>query len=54
VLNVPETHLSLALQWINVSYATYSNRKRSRHGHLFQGRFKAILIGDDETQRAYS
>jgi len=37
----------LAMQWINVSYATYFNRKRSRHGHLFQKRFKAILIDAD-------
>jgi len=36
------------MQWINVSYATYFNRKRDRHGHLFQGRFKAILIDADE------
>jgi putative transposase len=38
----------MAMQWINVSYATYFNRKRDRHGHLFQGRFKAILIDADE------
>ncbi len=36
------------MQWINVSYATYFNRKRGRHGHLCQGRFKAILIDADE------
>ena len=36
------------MQWVNVSYATYFNRKRGRHGHLFQGRFKAILIDADE------
>jgi putative transposase len=36
------------MQWVNVSYATYFNRKRGRRGHLFQGRFKAILIDADE------
>jgi len=35
------------MQWINVSYATYFNRRRQRNGHLFQGRFKAILIDAD-------
>jgi hypothetical protein len=35
------------MQWLNVSYATYFNRKQDRNGHLFQGRFKAILIEAD-------
>jgi len=43
----PEPNLSMAVQWINVSYATYFNRKRGRTGHLFQGRFKAILVDAD-------
>ncbi|MBW2631246.1 MAG: hypothetical protein JRC90_05705, partial [Deltaproteobacteria bacterium] len=30
------------------SYATYFNRKTGRKGHLFQGRFKSILIDADE------
>ena len=48
LVETPEANLSVAMQWINVSYATYFNRKRDRHGHLFQGRFKAILIDADE------
>ena len=48
LVETPEANLSLSMQWINVSYATYFNRKRKRHGHLFQGRFKAILIDADE------
>lgn len=48
LVETPEANLSLAMQWINVSYATYFNRKRGRYGHLFQGRFKAILIDADE------
>lgn len=47
LVETPEANLSLAMQWINVSYATYFNRKRGRKGHLFQGRFKAILIDAD-------
>lgn len=47
LVQTPEANLSLVMQWINVSYATYFNRKRRRHGHLFQGRFKAILIDAD-------
>jgi putative transposase len=48
LLETAQPNLSMAMQWINVSYATYFNRKRGRHGHLFQGRFKAILIDADE------
>jgi REP element-mobilizing transposase RayT len=48
LIQTPDSNLSMAMQWINVSYATYFNRKRDRHGHLFQGRFKAILIDADE------
>lgn len=48
LVETPEPNLSVAIQWINVSYATYFNRKHGRHGHLFQGRFKAILIDADE------
>ncbi len=48
LVETPEANLSLTMQWINVSYAAYFNRKRDRRGHLFQGRFKAILIDADE------
>jgi REP element-mobilizing transposase RayT len=48
LVETPEANLSKAMQWVNVSYATYFNIKRRRHGHLFQGRFKAILIDADE------
>ncbi|MBW2065942.1 MAG: transposase [Deltaproteobacteria bacterium] len=47
LVQTPEANLSLAMQWLNVSYATYLNRKRGRYGHLFQGRFKALLIDAD-------
>ncbi len=41
-------NLSQAIQWLNVSYAGYFNRKYKRNGHLFQGRFKSILVDADE------
>ena len=47
VVETPEANLSRAIQWLNVSYATYFNTKRKRSGHLFQGRFKAILVDAD-------
>jgi len=36
--------LSKTLHWINTSYTVYFNKKHDRCGHLFQGRFKSILV----------
>ncbi len=48
MIETPEANLSAAIQWLNVSYATYFNKKHQRSGHLFQGRFKAFLVDVDE------
>jgi len=48
LIETSESNLSTAIQWLNVSYAAYYNRKHQRRGHLFQGRFKYILIDADE------
>jgi len=48
LIETPEANISKAIQWLNVSYAVYFNRKRDRYGHLFQGRFKSILVDADE------
>jgi REP-associated tyrosine transposase len=48
LVETPEPNLSKAIQWLNVSYAVYFNRKHQRNGHLFQGRFKSILVDADE------
>ncbi len=39
----PQANLSRAIQWLNVSYSIWYNRKYQRVGPLFQGRFKAVL-----------
>jgi hypothetical protein len=38
-----EANLSRAMQWLNLSYGAWFNRRQQRSGPLFQGRFKAIL-----------
>ena len=48
LVETPESNLSRAVQWINVSYAVYFNIKRRRRGHLFQGRFKSLLVDAEE------
>ena len=35
------------MHYINGSYTNYINRRRGRNGHLFQGRYKAILVDGD-------
>jgi REP element-mobilizing transposase RayT len=44
IIETPEGNLSRAMHYINSSYTTYTNIKRQRCGHLFQGRFKAIIV----------
>ncbi|MBI5409796.1 MAG: transposase [Nitrospirae bacterium] len=47
IVETPEANLSKTMQYINGSYTTYVNIKRRRSGHLFQGRYKAIIIDRD-------
>jgi len=44
VLVTPVCTLSRGMHWLGSAYAQYFNRKYKRVGHLFQGRFKAILV----------
>ena len=47
ILETPEANLSKAMHYINGSYSTYINIKKKRSGHLFQGRYKAIVVAKD-------
>ncbi|HWD18245.1 MAG TPA: transposase [Verrucomicrobiae bacterium] len=44
ILELRQSNLSRALQWLNLSYSAWFNRRHERSGHLFQGRFKSILF----------
>src|SRR5260370_36663525 len=44
VLETPESTLSRGMKWVNQNYAQWFNRRHDRVGHLFQGRFKSILV----------
>lgn len=37
-------NISKIMQYINTSYTTYYNIKHKRTGHLFQGRYKSIVV----------
>jgi putative transposase len=43
--NLP--NLSRAMQWLGLTYARRLNNRLKRSGHLFQGRFKAMLVEND-------
>ena len=40
-------NLSRAMQWLGLTYARRLNNRLGRCGHLFQGRFKAMLVESD-------
>lgn len=44
VVQTPEPNLSRGMHWLNGTYAAWFNQAHKRVGHLFQGRFKALLI----------
>lgn len=48
VIETPEPTLSKAMHWLNTCYAIWFHRKYGRVGHLFQGRFKGILVETGE------
>ncbi len=44
LVETPEPNLSAGMQWLGVSYSVWFNRRHGRSGHLFQGRFKSIIV----------
>lgn len=47
IIRTPDANASQAMQWLNVSFSAWSNAKRRRVGHVFQGRFRSTLIDGD-------
>jgi putative transposase len=47
LVETPRANLSAFMHTIQSGYTTYFNKKRNRSGHLFQGRFKSILVDKD-------
>ena len=40
-------NLSKAMQWLGVTYTRRFNNRYARSGHLFQGRFKSLIVEND-------
>ena len=47
MIQTPDGNLSKGMRQLNGVYTQTSNRRHKRVGHLFQGRFKAILVDSD-------
>ena len=48
LIETPEANLIKAMHTLNTSYSSYFNKRKNRSGHLFQGRYKSILVQADE------
>jgi putative transposase len=48
ILETPQGNLLKIMHGINGCYTGYFNRRHGRSGHLFQGRYKGVLVDKDE------
>jgi len=48
LMSTPAGNLSQIVRHINGAFTVYFNKRHHRFGHLFQGRYKAILVNADE------
>ena len=48
IVELTEKNLSRAGHWLNVSYSSWFNLRHRRSGHLFQGRFKSVVVDPAE------
>jgi REP element-mobilizing transposase RayT len=47
MIETPEANLTKGMRHLNGVFTQWSNRRHRRSGHLFQGRYKAILVDRD-------
>ena len=47
LLETRRANLSKAMQWFGTTYTRRFNNRHNRSGHLFQGRFKSIIVEND-------
>jgi len=48
LLETPEPNLLVGMKWLQGTYTQRFNRRHNLRGHLFQGRYKALLIDGEE------
>jgi len=47
LIRTDRANLSKSMQWLGTTYTTHFNRRHATSGHLFQGRYKSILVEND-------
>ncbi len=47
LLKTPKGNLSKSMQWLGTAYTRKFNNRLGRNGHLFQGRYKSILVENE-------
>ncbi len=47
LLRTNRANLSKSMHWLGTAYTTRFNLRHSRNGHLFQGRYKSIIVEND-------
>jgi putative transposase len=48
LLETPKANLSEFMRKFNITYTGYFNRRHDRVGHLYQGRYKSVLVDKNE------
>ena len=46
-LETPAANLAAGMQWLQATFSNRFNKMRGERGHLFQGRYKALLVEAD-------
>lgn len=44
LVGTPEPNLGRGMQWLNLSYSVWFNRRHQRSGYIFGGRLKGIVV----------
>jgi REP element-mobilizing transposase RayT len=50
LVETPRANLVSGMQWLQTAYTVWFNRRHNLSGHLFGGRYKAVLIDEGEPQ----
>ncbi len=53
LLETPEPNLVTGMKWMLGVYSQGWNRRRGRNGHVFQGRYKAVVVNGEERDGSY-
>ena len=53
LIETPSPNLVAGMKWFLGVYSQGWNRRRQRHGHVFQGRYKAVVVNGEERDGSY-